>query len=90
MPCLSNKIAVAATLSGMALSAGAMVAGTPTVAISAAGLAALLVSFVGCVGAAVALSDCLERAGQPDEAAKLRRAVEEMKRESEMLKQVQH
>lgn len=81
MPCLSNKIAFGASLAGIGLTAVVAVEGAPTVVISAAALAAMAVSFASMFASGIALAECLENAGRHQDAATLRRELDEVKRQ---------
>ncbi|MFD5815690.1 hypothetical protein [Streptomyces sp. NPDC127038] len=85
MPCLANKIAVGASVAGMGLTAVVAVGGTPTVAISAAALAALGIQFVGYCVAVMSLAACMDDNDRHQDAETLRREIDELKREMQKL-----
>ncbi|GGT55048.1 hypothetical protein GCM10010271_68580 [Streptomyces kurssanovii] len=85
MPCLTQKISIGASLAGMGLTAVVAVGGTPTVAISAAAVAALGVQFVGYCVAVMSLAACLDSHDRHQDAETLRREIDDLKREVQKL-----
>lgn len=85
MPCLGLKIAAGTQSAGLLLSASVAVAGTPTVVISGAALAAMAVQFAGLFATLVLLAACLDAADRHADAESLRRELDQLKREVELL-----
>jgi fructose-1,6-bisphosphatase/sedoheptulose 1,7-bisphosphatase-like protein len=85
MPCLTQKISVGASITGLGLTAIVAVGGTPTVAISAAAIAAMGIQFVGYCVAVMSLAACMDDHDRHQDAETLRREIDELKREMQKL-----
>jgi hypothetical protein len=85
MPCLGLKISLGTQSAGLLVSAVVAVEGAPTVMISAAALAAMVVQFAGLFATTVLLASCLDAAGRHADADSLRRELDALKREVERL-----
>ena len=85
MPCLGLKISAGAQTAGLLLTGTAAVRGAPTVVISAAALAAMYVQLAGLSATLILLATCLDQADRHADADSLRRDVDELKREMELL-----
>jgi hypothetical protein len=81
MPCLSAKVAFGLTLTALGVEAVIAVEGAPTVVISGGALVALGFTFASMFAAGLALADCLDDVGRHQDAATLRRELDEIKRE---------
>jgi hypothetical protein len=85
MPCLGLKIAAGTQTAGLLLSGIVAVEGTPTVVISAAALAAMYVQLGGLCATLILLAACLDAADRHADADSLRRELDQLKREVELL-----
>jgi hypothetical protein len=85
MPCLTQKIQIEVSIAGMGLTAVVALAGTPTVAVSAAAVASLAVQYVGYCVAVMSLATCLENHERHQDAETLRREIDDLKREMQKL-----
>lgn len=89
MPCLTAKVAFGASLAAVGVTAVVAVEGAPTVVVSAAALAGLYVSFAAFFAAGMALADCLDDAEKHQDAATLRRELDDVQRQLKQLQPAQ-
>ena len=87
MPCLAAKVALGASIAATGYVAVVAVEGSPTVVISAAALAGLYVTFAAMVASTIALAECLDDAGRHQDAATLRREMDEVQRQLKRLQE---
>ena len=85
MPCLGLKISAGTQTSGLLLSAIVAVEGARTVVITGAALAAMYVQFGGLCATLILLAACLDAADRHADADSLRRELDQLKREMELL-----
>lgn len=78
MVCLPEKLALGASLAGLAGSGVIAIVGAPTVVLSVAGVTAAMAALMGAIASLIALKECYERHGKAADAARLARAVEQL------------
>lgn len=90
MACYGAKFAYGASFVGLGAALAGVVAALvePTPAGEVAAFFGLMAAGAAHISAALSLAECLEQAGRPDDAAELRREVQELEREMERLRQL--
>jgi hypothetical protein len=86
MPCFTQKFAFASATAGIFLTCDAAVAGSVTVVVSAAAVAALAVAFATWIASAMSLADCMENNDRRQDAESLRREIDAIKTELQKLR----
>jgi hypothetical protein len=86
MACLKEKINLGVTYAAMAATGVIAAAGAETVVLTVAGVAAFLAAAGAYIVALIDLSTCLDNAGRPDDAAKLRQQAQDMQKDIDALK----
>lgn len=88
MACYGAKFAYGASFLGLGAGVAAVAAAAPTVVGEVAGFSALLAACAAHIGAAIALAECLEQVGRAQDAAELRREVNELEQEMQRIRQM--
>jgi CDP-diglyceride synthetase len=86
MPCVTQKVAVAGALAGVAGSGVIAIVGAPTVVLSAAGGVAALGAFAGLIAALGALKECYEAEGKLKDAGRLAEKIAALEEQFSVLR----
>lgn len=86
MACLKEKLSVGVAWTAMAGSGVIAVAGSETVVVTVAAAAVFIAAAGAYIIALIDLSTCLDKAGRPDDAAKLRQQAQDMQKDIDALK----